>query len=210
MGSKNDGGGGVDVYSANPPWLDKFGESNAGKFQEWMGKLENYQPYPQMKNPYDEYKSLFSEEKGKGYLDAFSAAPKAAYDQALTDTKNLFGARGMYGSVGNGMMSGALANAGQNYATSMADAQVKAQNAQAMDFYNSARGQEWANQNKLDAVNYENTMKQQILANYLSSLGVSIPAISSGQVVEQDSGDDGKGGMGSLLGGIGSIGGLFF
>lgn len=207
-GGGKGGGGGTEVYSANPPWMDKLGESSAGKFEEWMGKQEGYSPYPEMKNPYEGYKSLFGD-TGAGYLESFSAAPKAAYEQSLSDTKNMFGARGTYGSVGNDLMTGAMANAGSKYATSMADAQQKAQNAQAFDFFNSAKGQEWANQNKLDALNYQNTMTQQIINNYLSSMGITIPAISQGQVVEQDDGGGGKGGIGGVIGGVGSaVGGI--
>lgn len=208
-GGKGGGGGGTEVSSANPPWMDKLGESSAGKFQEWMGKQEGYSPYPEMKNPYEGYKSLFGD-TGAGYLESFSAAPKAAYEQSLSDTKNMFGAKGTYGSVGNDMMTGAMANAGSKYATSMADAQQKAQNAQAFDFFNSAKGQEWANQNKLDALNYQNTMTQQVIGNYLASMEITIPAISQGQVVEQDSGGGGKGGgIGSAIGGAGAIAGMF-
>lgn len=210
-GGKGKGGGGesqTQIYSAAPPWMSELGEWSSGKFKEQMGKQENFSPYPEMQNPYGKWESLFSDAPGQSYLESFSARPKAAYEQALTDTKNMFGARGLYGSVGNDLMSGAMASAGQNYATSMADAQQKAQTAQALDYYTSAEGQKWLNQNALDKINYENTMRQQIISNYLGSLGIMVPSLSQNQVVEQDEGDDGgKGGLGSLMGGIGSLAG---
>lgn len=202
-GGKGSGGGDTSLVSTAPEWLDDLGEWSSGKFKENMGKLENFIPYPDMKNPYGQWESLFAK-PGQSYLDSFSEAPKAAYNQALTDTKNMFGAKGLYGSVGNDMMSGAMASAGQNYATAMADAQQKAQNAQAVDYYTSAEGQKWLNQNALDKINYENTMRQQLISNYLSSMGVAVPAIMQGQTIVQDEGGGGKGGLGSALGGIGS------
>ena len=210
MGGSGGKGGGeseTTVTSTAPPWLSDLGEWSADKFKEHMGKQEGFTPYPEMKNPYGEWKSLFSEEKGKGYLDAFSAAPRAAYEQSLTDTKNMFGARGTYGSVGNGLMSGAMASAGSQYASAMSDAQIKAQNAQALDYYTSAEGRKWANQNAADRLNYENTMRQQLISNYLGSLGLTVPSIVQGQLVEQDDGGGGKGGgLGSLAGmGMGLI-----
>lgn len=210
MGSGGKGGDEAEtsVINTTPPWLSDLGQWSSDKFKDQMGKQENFSPYPEMQNPYGKWESMFSDETGKGYLDAFSAKPKAAYNQALTDTKNMFGAKGLYGSVGNGMMSGAMASAGESYATAMSDAQIKAQNAQAVDYYTSAEGQKWANQNKLDAMNYENTMRQQLISNYLSSMGVTVPAISQGNVVmQEEGGGGGKGGLGSMIGGLGSMAG---
>lgn len=205
-GGGGDDKGGTEVVSTTPGWLSDLGEWSSGKFKEQMGKQENFSPYPEMKNPYGQWESLFSK-PGQSYLESFSAAPKAAYEQALTDTKNMFGARGLYGSVGSDLMSGAMASAGGQYATAMADAQQKAQNAQAMDYYTSAEGQKWLNQNAADRLNYENTMRQQIIGNYLASLGVSVPAISQGNVVVQDEGGGGGKG-GGALGAVGQVAGM--
>lgn len=205
-GGGKDGGGSTSVSSAAPEWMQDLGEWGAGKFKEQMGKQEQFSPYPEMQNPYGQWESLFAK-PGQSYLESFSAAPKAAYEQALTDTKNMFGARGLYGSVGSPMMSGAMASAGNQFSQAMANAQQKAQTAQALDYYTSAEGQKWLNQNALDKVNYENTMRQQIIGNYLASLGITVPTLGQSQVVEQDSGGGGKGGFGSFLGGVGSIAG---
>lgn len=199
-GGGKDSGGGTEVINTTPEWLMDLGEWSAGKFKNALGKQENYSPYPDMTNPYGEYKSLFGG-TGEDYLKSFSAAPKAAYDQALTDTKNLFGARGTYGSVGNGLMSGAMSSAAGNYATSMADAQQKAQAAQALDYNLSSLAQNWDNQNALGKLNYGNTMQQQIISNLLGGMGISIPSIMQGQTVVQDEGGGGKGGLGSVVGG---------
>lgn len=206
-GGKGGDSGGTEVYSSAPKWMQDLGEWGSERFKEQMGKQEAFSPYPETKNPYGQWESMFSK-PGQSYLESFSARPKAAYEQALTDTKNMFGARGLYGSVGNDLMSGAMASAGSKYATSMADAQQKAQTAQALDFYTSAEGQKWLNQNAIDKLNYENTMRQQIIGNYLGSLGITVPSLAQSQVVEQDEGGGGKGGgMGSFLGGVGSIAG---
>lgn len=199
-GGGKDSGGGTEVINTTPEWLMDLGEWSAGKFKTALGKQENYSPYPDMTNPYGEYKSLFGG-TGEDYLKSFSAAPKAAYDQALTDTKNLFGAKGTYGSVGNGLMSGAMSSAAGNYATSMADAQQKAQAAQALDYNLSSLAQNWDNQNALNKLNYGNTMQQQIISNLLGGMGISIPSIMQGQTVVQDEGGGGKSGLGSVVGG---------
>lgn len=204
MGKDSGGGGETSVVSTAPEWLQDLGKWSSDKFKDQMGKQEGYSPYPDMRNPYGKWESLYGQGTGKDYLDAFSAAPKAAYNQALTDTKNMFGAKGVYGSVGNGMMSGAMSSAGEKYATAMSDAQIKAQNAQAVDYYTSAEGRKWANQNKADALNYENTMRQQLVSNYLASMGVSVPSIVQGATVMQD---DGGGGDKGGLGGLGALAG---
>lgn len=209
-GGGKDGGGGTEVINTTPEWLNDLGEWSAGKFKTALGKQENYSPYPDMTNPYGEYKSLFGSGTGEDYLKSFSAAPKAAYEQALTDTKNLFGAKGTYGSVGNGLMSGAMSSAAGNYATSMADAQQKAQAAQLQDYNASTLAQNWTNQNALNQTNYDNTMQQQMIANLLGSMGVAIPSIMAGQTVVQDEGGGGKGGLGSALGGAAQMGGMMY
>lgn len=209
-GGGKDGGGGTEVINTTPEWLMDLGEWSAGKFKTALGKQENYSPYPDMTNPYGEYKSLFGSGTGEDYLKSFSAAPKAAYEQALTDTKNLFGAKGTYGSVGNGLMSGAMSSAAGNYATSMADAQQKAQAAQALDYNLSSLAQNWDNQNALNKLNYGNTMQQQIINNLLGGMGISIPSIMAGQTVVQDEGGGGKGGLGSALGGAAQMGGMMY
>lgn len=209
-GGGKDGGGGTEVINTTPEWLSDLGEWSAGKFKDALGKQENYSPYPDMTNPYGEYKSLFGSGTGEDYLKSFSAAPKAAYDQALTDTKNLFGAKGTYGSVGNGLMSGAMSSAAGNYATSMADAQQKAQAAQLQDYQASALGPNWQNENALGKLNYGNTMQQQIISNLLGGMGISIPSIMAGQTVVQDEGGGGKGGLGSAVGGMASLGGALY
>ena len=209
-GGGKDGGGGTEVINTTPEWLMDLGEWSAGKFKDALGKQENYSPYPDMTNPYGEYKSLFGSGTGEDYLKSFSAAPKAAYDQALADTKDLFGARGTYGSVGNGLMSGAMSSAAGNYATSMADAQQKAQAAQALDYNLSSLAQNWGNQNALGKLNYGNTMQQQIISNLLGGMGISIPSIIAGQTVVQDEGGGGKGGLGSALGGAAQMGGMMY
>ena len=209
-GGGKDGGGGTEVINTTPEWLMDLGEWSAGKFKDALGKQENYSPYPDMTNPYGEYKSLFGSGTGEDYLKSFSAAPKAAYDQALSDTKDLFGARGTYGSVGNGLMSGAMSSAAGNYATSMADAQQKAQAAQALDYNLSSLAQNWGNQNALGKLNYGNTMQQQIISNLLGGMGISIPSIMAGQTVVQDEGGGGKGGLGSALGGAAQMGGMMY
>ena len=209
-GGGKDGGGGTEVINTTPAWLMDLGEWSADKFKTALGKQENYSPYPDMTNPYGEYKSMFGSGTGEDYLKSFSAAPKAAYDQALTDTKNLFGAKGTYGSVGNGLMSGAMSSAAGNYATSMAEAQQKAQAAQALDYNLSSLAQSWDNQNALGKLNYDNTMQQQIISNLLGGMGISIPSIMAGQTVVQDEGGGGKGGLGSALGGAAQMGGMMY
>ena len=203
--------GGTSVSSANPPWLDELGEWSSKGYKDWMGKQQALPDYPagQMTNPYAGFQSLFGGKSGPDYLASFSEAPKQAYNQALTDTKNLFGAKGMYGSVGSPAMSGAMASAGQNYSAAMADAQQKAQNAQMQDFLAQSKAPEWANQLLDKSYIAKQAQTQQIISNYLASLGITVPAVVQGQVVEQDSGGGGKGGMGSLLGGAGSVAGAF-
>lgn len=200
------GGGGkgnepeMEVISTAPKWLSDLGEWSVGKFRENMEKPEGENPYSKTSNPYGTYKSLFGG-TGQDYLENFSAAPKAAYQQALADTKDIFGAQGTYGSVGNGLMSGAMANAGSQYATSMSKAQQDAQTAMLRDYTTSAMAQDWANTNTAHAAGYADSQKQQHLSNLLNSMGVSIPAIMQGQAVVQDSGDGGKGGgLGSMIG----------
>ena len=208
-GGGKDEGGGTSVSSANPPWMDELGEWSSKGFKDWMGKQEALPEYPsgEMTNPYAGFQSLFGGTAGPDYLASFSEAPKQAYNQALTDTKNIFGARGLYGSVGSPLMSGAMASAGQNYSTAMADAQQRAQQSQLADITQAAKAPEWQNQQLLNAWNAQNAQTQQVIANYLAALGITVPAIVHGQVVEQDSGDSGKGGMGSLIGGVGSAAG---
>ncbi|MCL1985187.1 MAG: hypothetical protein FWG59_01895, partial [Betaproteobacteria bacterium] len=206
-GDSKAGGSETSLVSTAPPWLSAMGEQSADKFQQWMGKQENFDPYPAMTNPYAGYESLFGGKSGPDYLASFSAAPRAAYNQALTDTKNMFGAKGLYGSVGNPMMSGAMASAGQNYATSMAAAQQAAQQAYQSDFDYAAKEPDWQNQYDLSKLNYNNQMTQQIIGNYLQALGISVPSIMQGQQL-MTSEDEGKGGgLSSLLGGIGAVGG---
>jgi hypothetical protein len=209
-GKDSGGGGGTEVINTVPDWMMELGEWSADKFKGAMGKQENYSPYPDMTNPYGEYKSLFGGGTGEDYLKSFSAAPKAAYDQALTDTKNLFGARGTYGSVGNGLMSGAMSSAAGNYATAMADAQQKAQAAQLQDYQASAVAPNWLNENALNKLNYGNTMQQQIISNLLGGMGITVPSIVQGQTVVQDEGGGGKGGLGSAVGGMASLGGALY
>lgn len=209
-GGGKDGGGGTEVINTTPEWLMDLGEWSAGKFKDALGKQESYSPYPDMTNPYGEYKSLFGGGTGEDYLKSFSAAPKAAYDQALTDTKNLFGAKGTYGSVGNGLMSGAMSSAAGNYATAMADAQQRAQAAQLQDYQASAVAPNWLNENALNKLNYGNTMQQQIISNLLGGMGITVPSIVQGQTVVQDEGGGGKGGLGSALGGAAQMGGMMY
>lgn len=209
-GGGKDQGGGTEVINTTPEWLSDLGEWSSDKFKTALGKQESYSPYPDMTNPYGEYKSLFGSGTGEDYLKSFSAAPKAAYEQALSDTKNLFGAKGTYGSVGNGLMSGAMSSAAGDYATSMADAQQKAQAAQLQDYQASTLAQNWNNENALNSVNYGNAMQQQLISNLLGSMGVSIPSIMAGQTIVQDGGSSGKGGLGSALGGAAQMGGMMY
>ena len=188
------GGGGkgssseTSVVDTTPSWIKDIGTTSGAGF------LQSLEDYKNIKNPYKDFNSLFSNETGKSYLDAFSLAPQQAYNKALTDTKDLFGAKGLYGSVGNQLMSGAMASAGENYANAMANAQIQAQKAQANDYNMSAVKGLWDQQKA-----------QQVLNNYLSGLQMTIPAVMGSQqiVTEEDSGK----GTG-LMSGLGQIGGV--
>lgn len=208
--SNSKGGSSAEMVSTAPSWLNDLGEWSAGNFKSAMSKQSAANPYDSTTNPYGEYKSLFGNGTGQDYLDSYSAAPKAAYNQALSDTKDLFGANGTYGSVGNGLMSGAMANAGSQYATAMSKAQQDAQTAMLKDYTASAMGQDWTNNNAVNSANYTNTQNQQYISNLLSSMGVSIPAIMQGQTILQDSGDSGKSsGLGSMVSTGATLGGMY-
>lgn len=62
----------------------------------------------------------------------FMQPVQQAWNNAQTAIGNKFGANGMYGSLGSGLMSGALGDASQNYMTGMAQANTLA-NQQIMD-----------------------------------------------------------------------------
>ena len=208
-GDSKGGGGSAELVNTTPQWLNDLGEWSASNFKTAMGKESAANPYGSTTNPYGEYKGLFGNGTGQDYLDSYSAAPKAAYNQALSDTKDLFGANGTYGSVGNGLMSGAMANAGSQYATSMSKAQQDAQTAMLKDYTAQSLAQNWTNNNAVNSANYTNTQNQQYISNLLSSMGVSIPAIMQGQTILQDSGDSGKSsGLGSMVGGAAKLGGM--
>ena len=209
-GDSKGGGGSAELVSTAPSWLNDLGEWSASNFKTAMGKASAANPYDSTANPYGQYTSLFGNGTGQNYLDSYTAAPKAAYNQALSDTKDLFGANGTYGSVGNGLMSGAMANAGSQYATAMSKAQQDAQTAMLKDYSASALAQDWTNNNAVNSANYTNTQNQQYISNLLSSMGVSIPAIMQGQTILQDSGDSGKSsGLGSLVSGGATLGGMY-
>ena len=205
------GGSSAEMVSTAPSWLNDLGEWSAGNFKSAMSKQSAANPYDSTTNPYGEYKSLFGSGTGQDYLDSYSAAPKAAYNQAVSDTKDMFGANGTYGSVGNGLMSGAMANAGSQYATSMSKAQQDAQKAMLKDYTAQSLAQDWTNNNAVNSANYTNNQNQQYISNLLSSMGVSIPSIMAGQTILQDSGDSGKSsGLGSLLGGGAKMAGMLY
>lgn len=209
-GGKGGGGGSTELVNSTPQWLNDLGEWSASNFKTAMGKESAANPYGSTTNPYGEYKGLFGNGTGQDYLDSYSAAPKAAYNQAVSDTKDLFGANGTYGSVGNGLMSGAMANAGSQYATSMSKAQQGAQKAMLKDYTAQSLAQDWTNNNAVNSANYTNTQNQQYISNLLSSIGVSIPSIMAGQTILQDSGDSGKSsGLGSLVSGGATLGGMY-
>ena len=209
-GDSKGGGGSAELVNTTPQWLNDLGEWSASNFKSAVGKESAANPYGSTTNPYGEYKGLFGNGTGQDYLDSYSAAPKAAYNQALSDTKDLFGANGTYGSVGNGLMSGAMANAGSQYATAMSKAQQDAQTAMLKDYTASAMPQQWTNENLANSANYQNTQNQQYISNLLSSMGVSIPSIMQGQTVLQDSGDSGKSsGLGSLVSSGATLGGMY-
>ena len=210
-GDSKGGGGSTEMVSTAPSWLNDLGEWSASNFKTAMGKESAANPYGSTTNPYGEYKSLFGNGTGQDYLDSYSAAPKAAYNQALSDTKDLFGANGTYGSVGNGLMSGAMANAGSQYATAMSKAQQDAQTAMLKDYTAQSLAQDWTNNNAVNSANYTNNQNQQYISNLLSSMGVSIPSIMAGQTILQDSGDSGKSsGLGSMLGGGATMAGMMY
>ena len=178
----------TSVVDTTPSWIKDIGTTSGSGF------LQGLKDYKNIKNPYKDFKSLFSDETGKSYLDAFTLASKEAYNKALADTKDLFSAKGLYGSAGNKFMSGAMASAGENYANAMANAQIQAQKAQANDYNMSAVKGLWDQQKA-----------QQVLNNYLSGLQLTIPAVMGSQqiVTEEDSGK----GTG-LMSGLGQIGGV--
>lgn len=210
-GGGKGGGGSTEMVNTTPPWLNDLGEWSASNFKTAMGKESAANPYGSTTNPYGEYKSLFGNGTGQDYLDSYSAAPKAAYNQALSDTKDMFGANGTYGSVGNGLMSGAMANAGSQYATAMSKAQQDAQTAMLKDYTAQSLAQDWTNNNAVNSANYTNNQNQQYISNLLSSMGVSIPSIMAGQTILQDSGDSGKSsGLGSMLGGGATMAGMMY
>lgn len=210
-GDSKGGGGSAELVNTTPKWLNDLGEWSASNFKTAMGKESAANPYGSTTNPYGEYKSLFGSGTGQDYLDSYSAAPKAAYNQALSDTKDLFGANGTYGSVGNGLMSGAMANAGSQYSTAMSKAQQDAQTAMLKDYTAQSLAQDWTNNNAVNSANYTNNQNQQYIANLLSSMGVSIPSIMAGQTILQDSGDSGKSsGLGSMLGGGATMAGMMY
>ncbi len=188
MGSSKGGGSETTVVDTTPSWLKDFAQNSTGKLEGLLNSQGE-----DFKNAYGDYNSLFSNKTGQSYLDAFSEAPKEAYKQALTDTKDMFGAKGLYGSSGNSMMSNALAGAGSQYASSMADAQIKAQQAQLKDYNASAlKG------------DYQNNLLQQQLSNWLNASSNANNAVVNGQQVihEEDSGKGGgfAGGVGGLIG----------
>ena len=210
-GDSKGGGGSTEMVSTAPSWLNDLGEWSASNFKTAMGKESAANPYGSTTNPYGEYKSLFGNGTGQDYLDSYSAAPKAAYNQAVSDTKDMFGANGTYGSVGNGLMSGAMANAGSQYATAMSRAQQDAQTAMLKDYTAQSLAQDWTNNNAVNSANYTNNQNQQYISNLLSSMGVSIPSIMAGQTILQDSGDSGKSsGLGSMLGGGATMAGMMY
>lgn len=210
-GDSKGGGGSAELVNTTPQWLNDLGEWSASNFKTAMGKESAANPYGSTTNPYGEYKSLFGNGTGQDYLDSYSAAPKAAYNQALSDTKDLFGANGTYGSVGNGLMSGAMANAGSQYSTAMSKAQQDAQTAMLKDYTAQSLAQDWTNNNAVNSANYTNNQNQQYISNLLSSMGVSIPSIMAGQTILQDSGDSGKSsGLGSLIGGGATMAGMMY
>lgn len=210
-GDSKGGGGSTEMVNTTPQWLNDLGEWSASNFKTAMGKESAANPYGSTTNPYGEYKGLFGNGTGQDYLDSYSAAPKAAYNQALSDTKDLFGANGTYGSVGNGLMSGAMANAGSQYATAMSKAQQDAQTAMLKDYTAQSLAQDWTNNNAVNSANYTNNQNQQYISNLLSSMGVSIPSIMAGQTILQDSGDSGKSsGLGSMLGGGATMAGMMY
>ena len=210
-GGGKGGGGSTEMVSTAPSWLNDLGEWSASNFKTAMGKESAANPYGSTTNPYGEYKSLFGNGTGQDYLDSYSAAPKAAYNQAVSDTKDMFGANGTYGSVGNGLMSGAMANAGSQYATAMSKAQQDAQTAMLKDYTAQSLAQDWTNNNAVNSANYTNNQNQQYISNLLSSMGVSIPSIMAGQTILQDSGDSGKSsGLGSMLGGGATMAGMMY
>lgn len=206
MSSGKDGPS-TEVVSTAPSWLNDLGEWSASNFKTAMSKESAANPYDSTTNPYGEYKSLFGSGTGQDYLDSYSAAPKAAYNQALSDTKDLFGANGTYGSVGNELMSGAMANAGSQYATAMSKAQQDAQTAMLKDYAAQSLAQDWTNNNAVNSANYTNTQNQQYIANLLASMGIAIPSIMAGQTIVQDSGD--SSGLGSLVSSGAMLGGMY-
>lgn len=213
--SKGGGGGSTEIVNTTPKWLNDLGEWSSDNFKTAMGKESAANPYGSTTNPYGKYKGLFGNGTGQGYLDSYSTAPKAAYNQAISDTKDMFGANGTYGSVGNGLMSGAMANAGSQYATAMSKAQQDAQKAMLKDYTaqstTQSLAQDWTNNNAVNSANYTNNQNQQDIRNLLSSMGVSIPSIMAGQTIMQDSGDSGKSsGLGSILGGGATMAGMMY
>jgi len=61
-----------------------------------------------------------------------------AWDRSQGQIKNAFGANGLYGSLGGGLMSGALQDGAQNYMTGSAQARLAADNAIMQDESNRA------------------------------------------------------------------------
>lgn len=61
-----------------------------------------------------------------------------AWDRSQGQIKNMYGANGLYGSLGGGLMSGALQDGAQNYMTGSAQARLAADNAIMQDESNRA------------------------------------------------------------------------
>jgi hypothetical protein len=68
----------------------------------------------------------------------YSATANQAWDKSQGAIKNMYGANGLYGSLGGGLMSGALQDGAQNYMTGMSASRLAADNAIMEDENNRA------------------------------------------------------------------------
>ena len=59
----------------------------------------------------------------------YASTANQAWDKTQGQIKNMYGANGLYGSLGGGLMSGALQDGAQNYMTGMSQAQLGADSA---------------------------------------------------------------------------------
>lgn len=208
---------GGKVKNTTPSYIKQGGKWAAGQLQGAIGGMKVAAPYANMENPYEEfsnarYNGLFGNDGGQTYLNNYMAAPKAAFDEGLAAVKNIYGANGLYGSVGGGLMSSALGDVTSNYATAMAQAQNQAAQQYNQDWGLAQQAmqlrtqpQQWENQNRADSANFQSAQNQAYTNALLGMYGGSVGPIMQGQTVS--GGTDWGSGVGALLGGAMSMAG---